>query len=105
VARTDEEALSLARRAYPNWHRSFTHLARKLGSTARHPRPDTWDALHTQGKGIAGAPDTVARLLRAQMQESQCNYLVGQFAFGDLSAAELQTSLDLFTRHVWPALS
>ncbi len=105
VASTDEEALSLARRAYPNWHRSFTHLARKLGSTARHPRPDTWDALHAQGKGIAGAPDTVARLLRAQMQESQCNYLVGQFAFGDLSAAELQTSLDLFTRDVWPALS
>lgn len=104
VAETDCEAQDLARRAYPHWHEAFTHLARKLGSTARHPRPDTWDALHGQGKGVAGAPDTVARFLRAQMDESQCNYLVGQFAFGDLTATELAQSLELFRARVWPQL-
>jgi hypothetical protein len=104
VADTDEEAQALATRAYPHWHTAFTHLARKLGSTARHPRPDTWAALHGQGKGVAGSPDTVARFVRAQMDESQCNYLVGQFAFGDLSATELATSLDLFQRRVMPQL-
>jgi alkanesulfonate monooxygenase SsuD/methylene tetrahydromethanopterin reductase-like flavin-dependent oxidoreductase (luciferase family) len=104
VAETDAQAQALARRAYPHWHQAFTHLARKLGSTARHPRPDTWDALQQQGKGVAGAPSTVAAFLRAQMDEAQCNYLVGQFAFGDLTAAELGTSLDLFVREVWPHL-
>jgi alkanesulfonate monooxygenase SsuD/methylene tetrahydromethanopterin reductase-like flavin-dependent oxidoreductase (luciferase family) len=105
VAETDAEAEALAARAYPHWHTAFTHLARKLGSTARHPRPDTWAALHGQGKGIAGSPETVARFVRAQMDESHCNYLVGQFAFGDLSAKELASSLDLFARKVMPALA
>jgi alkanesulfonate monooxygenase SsuD/methylene tetrahydromethanopterin reductase-like flavin-dependent oxidoreductase (luciferase family) len=105
VAETDREAEALAARAYPHWHTAFTHLARKLGSTARHPRPDTWGALHGQGKGVAGSPDTVARFIRAQMDESQCNYLVGQFAFGDLSAPELATSLHLFQNRVMPQLS
>jgi alkanesulfonate monooxygenase SsuD/methylene tetrahydromethanopterin reductase-like flavin-dependent oxidoreductase (luciferase family) len=105
VAETDREAEELATRAYAHWHKAFTHLARKLGSTARHPRPDTWQALHGQGKGVAGSPETVAHFLRAQMRESECNYIVGQFAFGDLSAAELATSLDLFTRRVMPTLS
>ena len=105
VAETDREAENLASRAYVHWHKAFTHLARKLGSTARHPRPDTWQALHGQGKGVAGSPETVAQFLRAQMRESECNYIVGQFAFGDLSATELTTSLDLFRRRVMPALS
>ena len=105
VAETDREAEGLASRAYVHWHKAFTHLARKLGSTARHPRPDTWQALHGQGKGVAGSPETVAQFLRAQMRESECNYIVGQFAFGDLSATELTTSLDLFRRRVMPALS
>jgi alkanesulfonate monooxygenase SsuD/methylene tetrahydromethanopterin reductase-like flavin-dependent oxidoreductase (luciferase family) len=60
--------------------------------------------LHGQGKGVAGSPDTVAHFIRAQMEESQCNYLVGQFAFGDLSARELATSIDLFQRRVMPQL-
>jgi alkanesulfonate monooxygenase SsuD/methylene tetrahydromethanopterin reductase-like flavin-dependent oxidoreductase (luciferase family) len=104
VAETDAQAQALAARAYPHWHTAFTHLARKLGSTARHPRPDNWAALHGQGKGVAGSPDTVARFVRAQMEESQCNYLVGQFAFGDLSATELATSLELFQQRVMPRL-
>ncbi len=105
VADTDEAGLAMARRAYPHWHTAFTHLARKLGSTARHPRPDSWDALSGQGKGIAGSPETVARLLRAQMDESQCNYIVGQFAFGDLSSSELARSLALFHAHVQPQMA
>lgn len=104
VAETDDEALALARRAYPHWHTAFTHLARKLGSTAKHPRPDTWDALHGQGKGVAGSPARVADFLSAQMRESGCNYLVGQFAFGDLTLAELMRSLDLFRTRVMPQL-
>ena len=104
VAETDAKAQAIARRAYPYWHTAFTHLARKLGSTARHPRPDNWDQLHGQGKGIAGSPATVAQFLSEQLRVSECNYLVGQFAFGDQSSAELQTSLELFRTQVWPQL-
>jgi hypothetical protein len=71
---------------------------------ARHPRPDTWDELCRQGKGIAGSPATVAAFLSQQLTTSQCNYCVGQFAFGDLSLAELETSVDLFTDKVMPVL-
>lgn len=104
VAETDAKGEEIARRAYPYWHKAFTHLARKLGSTARHPRPDTWEALHKQGKGVAGSPATVAAFLRDQLNMSECNYLVGQFAFGDQSLPELTTSLDLFRTEVWPHL-
>ncbi|MDB5651618.1 MAG: Flavin-dependent oxidoreductase, luciferase family [Hyphomicrobiales bacterium] len=104
VANSDDEARALAIRAYPHWHESFTHLARTLGSTAKHPRPATWGELEGQGKGIAGSPETVARLCAEQLHTSQCNYLVGQFAFGDLNLEELTHSVQLFAEHVMPRL-
>jgi alkanesulfonate monooxygenase SsuD/methylene tetrahydromethanopterin reductase-like flavin-dependent oxidoreductase (luciferase family) len=104
VAPTDEEALTIARRAYPIWHAGFTHLFRIVGRMMRHPRPDTWDQLHAQGKGVAGTPETVTRFLRAQLEESGCNYCVGQFAFGDQTTVELHRSVSLFADHVMPRL-
>ena len=104
VADTDEEAQAIARRAYPVWHAGFTHLFRILGRMMKHPRPDTWDILHQQGKGVAGTPDTVAKFLEAQMRQSRCNYCVGQFAFGDQTTAELHRSVSLFADHVMPRL-
>jgi alkanesulfonate monooxygenase SsuD/methylene tetrahydromethanopterin reductase-like flavin-dependent oxidoreductase (luciferase family) len=103
-ADTDREAQLIARRAYPLWHKSFTHLGRTLGSTARHPRPDSWDELHQQGKGVAGTPDKVVDFCLEQMRISQCNYLVGQFAFGDQTIEELNTSIALFGQEVMPKL-
>ena len=104
VAETDEKALDIARRAYPHWHAGFTHLFRILGRMARHPRPDTWDKLQAQGKGIAGTPATVAAFLRKQLTVSHCNYCVGQFAFGDQTLNEMQTSVQLFAQRVMPEL-
>ena len=43
-------------------------------------------------------------LLRGQLAESGANYLVCRFAFGDLSLSESTRSLELFQRHVMPAL-
>jgi len=104
VAQTDEKAQAVARRAYPHWHQGFTHLFRRLGRTNKHPRPDHWDMLHAQGKGVAGSPQTVARFLSQQMATSRCNYCVAQIAFGDQSLAELRESIDLFAREVMPAM-
>jgi alkanesulfonate monooxygenase SsuD/methylene tetrahydromethanopterin reductase-like flavin-dependent oxidoreductase (luciferase family) len=105
VAARDEEALDIARRAYPRWHRSFNYLFNLRGGKGPvHQRPADLETLIKIGQGIAGSPNTVSEFLKAQMTESGANYLVGQFAFGDLSLSEILCSLELFTRHVMPEL-
>jgi alkanesulfonate monooxygenase SsuD/methylene tetrahydromethanopterin reductase-like flavin-dependent oxidoreductase (luciferase family) len=105
VANTDEEATRIARRAYPKWHRSFYHLYVLRGGAPAHQRPPDLDGLMKVGQGIAGSPATVATFLEAQMKETRTNYLVGQFAFGDISLAESLQSLELFTAYVMPVLA
>jgi len=73
VAETDAAALAIARRAYPRWHASFTHLRRKHNRVNAHPRPPTFEALAEVGQGVAGAPDTVAAVLRRQIAVTGSN--------------------------------
>lgn len=105
IAESDAEALAAARRAYPKWYASFNHLYRRHG---RGPmlgeRPADFDAVLEAGVGIAGTPERVAAFLAAQAAETGGRYLVGQFAFGDLTLAESLRSIELFVRHVMPAL-
>ena len=56
------------------------------------------------GQGIAGSPETVTEYLRPQLAETGCNYVVGQFAFGDLTRDECLRSIGLFANGVMPAL-
>ncbi len=104
VAETDAQALRLARRAYPVWHRSFTHLFRLRGQPQNHPRPADFDALMQRGQGVAGSPATVMEFLSRQLAETLCNYVVGQFAFGDMTLEECLRSIGLFVANVMPAL-
>jgi alkanesulfonate monooxygenase SsuD/methylene tetrahydromethanopterin reductase-like flavin-dependent oxidoreductase (luciferase family) len=104
VAPSDAEAIALARRAYARWHASFTYLFRLHGRAQMHPRPADFDTLMARGQGIAGAPATVTRFLSSQLGETGCNYVVGQFAFGDLTLEETLRSVALFAGEVVPAL-
>ena len=105
MGETDEQALTIARRAYPLWHRHFHHLFRMHGTTpAGGDRPPQFDQIKDGGRGIAGAPDTVIRMIKSQMEEAGTNYFVAQFAFGDLTPGEVMRTVDLFTREVMPAL-
>ena len=63
----------------------------------------TFDGHIAKGTGIAGSPSTVADVLTRQIANTRANYLVCQFAFGDLTLRELLRSVDLFTAHVMPA--
>jgi hypothetical protein len=90
--------------AYPRWHQSFTYLFRRHGRSQMHPRPADYDTLMQRGQGIAGSPATVAAFLNAQLAETGCNYVVGQFAFGDLTLVETLRSVDLFASEVMPAV-
>ncbi len=105
VAETDALARDIARRAYDRWWLNFTYTARTHRYVIHHARPREFDVMQEQGKGIAGAPATVAALLDREIEVSGANYLVGQFAFGDLSADETHRSLDLFTGEVLPRLA
>lgn len=102
VAESNQEALGAARRAYLKWHRSFNHLYEARGGRPAHPRPPDFDALMEAGLGIAGTPKDVSDFLQSQLREAGATYLVGQFAFGDLSLTEALRSVDLFARHVMP---
>jgi alkanesulfonate monooxygenase SsuD/methylene tetrahydromethanopterin reductase-like flavin-dependent oxidoreductase (luciferase family) len=104
VAETDAQAIQLASRAYRPWYQSFTYLPRLLGRDQSHPRPTEFEPLMARGQGIAGSPATVRTVLAAQLEETGCNYVVGQFAFGDMTREEALRSIELFTREVMPAL-
>jgi len=106
MGETDAQALAIARRAYPLWHRHFHHLFHMHGTTpAGGERPPHFDQIKDGGRGIAGSPATVTRMIKAQMKEAGTNYFIGQFAFGDLTLAEVLRTVDLFTREVMPALN
>ncbi len=106
VAETDAAALAAARRAYPVWHKSFNYLfVRHNTAPPMHQRPPHWDDMAAQGRAIAGAPGTVAARLAERLEVSKATYLVGQFAFGDLSLAENTRSIELFAEQVMPALA
>lgn len=106
VAPTNEQALATARRAYKSWQASFMHLWRQYGRLPnRGERVDTFDGLRDiECKGIAGAPDTVARYLQAHIGATGTTYLVGQFVFGDMTTTEALSSIELFAREVMPRL-
>jgi len=104
VGTTDAEAMRLASRAYAPWHDSFTHLPRLRGRAQSHPRPAEFEALMKRGQGVAGSPATVRAALAEQLAETGCNYVVGQFAFGDMTREEALHSIGLFASEVMPAL-
>src|SRR5262249_54454622 len=84
-------------------HRHFHHLFRQHGtSPAGGDRPPHFDQIKDGGRGIAGSPATVMRMIKAQTEEAGANYFVAQFAFGDLTRAEALRTVDLFAREVMP---
>lgn len=102
IADSDQEALAIARRAYPVWHSNFYFLARLSGRMPTHPRAPEFDRMMDIGQAVAGSPQTVYKFLQDQVDQSAANYLVGQFAFGDLSLAESLRTVELFKTEVVP---
>lgn len=105
LADTDDEAVAIARRAYPKWNVSLETLFRKHNiGVAGGEKPADWDAVLDEGIGIAGTPDTVLRALREQLPGSGFNYLSLRFAISVMTIEKALRSAQLFVDHVMPAL-
>lgn len=106
VAETEKEALEIARRGYDKWRASFLKLwlAHGMMPTAHAIFPERFEEAEAQGRAVAGTPDKVASFLSQTIEEAGLNYLLCRFAFGDIACDEALHSIDLFTRHVMPAL-
>jgi alkanesulfonate monooxygenase SsuD/methylene tetrahydromethanopterin reductase-like flavin-dependent oxidoreductase (luciferase family) len=107
VADTDEQALAIARRAYPRWRNSFRWLFQRHGAEPRIASiyPETFDGLAAIDNGVAGSPDTVRDFIAAEIAATGANYLLSWFAFGDMTLAESSRSVELFAREVMPAFA
>jgi alkanesulfonate monooxygenase SsuD/methylene tetrahydromethanopterin reductase-like flavin-dependent oxidoreductase (luciferase family) len=104
VGETEEDALRIARRAYPIWHDSFNYLFRRRGSVPRHQRPREWDGIVAEQRALASTPEKIAAWVAEDVERSGANYLVGQFVFGDMTLEETLRSIRLFSDEVLPAL-
>jgi alkanesulfonate monooxygenase SsuD/methylene tetrahydromethanopterin reductase-like flavin-dependent oxidoreductase (luciferase family) len=105
VAEDDETALRSARRAYEHWFRNFNYLFRLHGiAPTLGEKPANFEAARADGRGVAGSPETVAKILSEQFEGSAYNYCIGDFAWGDLTLDESQRSVELFSKHVMPVL-
>jgi alkanesulfonate monooxygenase SsuD/methylene tetrahydromethanopterin reductase-like flavin-dependent oxidoreductase (luciferase family) len=107
VADTDEEALRIARRAYPRWRENFRWLFARHGAEPRviGIYPPDFDDLQAMDNGIAGSPKTVRRFIEEEMAASKLNYFAPWLAFGDLTLAETLRSVELFAKDVMPAFA
>jgi len=105
IADTDEEAERIARPAYRQWFDSLAALWVKRGDFPPIAVSNDFDSARAAGTLVAGSPETVRRALVEQARRCEFNYLVLQLAFGSLGHGHEMRSLDLFARHVMPALA
>lgn len=103
VADTDAQASDIAKRAYKQWHKSFHYLYHLHGrSPVYGERPNDFQIVVDELRGIAGTPSTVREFIKARVAESGCDYITCQMAFGDMTKAETLRSIELFGGEVLP---
>lgn len=107
VADTDDAALAIARRCYPQWRASFRWLFARHGAEPRviGIYPPTFDELAALDNGCAGSPDTVRRFVERHVKASDCNYFVPQMVFGSMTLPEALRSIELFAKEIMTALA
>ena len=105
VADSDREAMAIADQSYRKWFQNFNYLYRLHGrSPMLGERADNFTDLQKLGRGIAGSPKTVSDFLAQRAGTADINYLIGQFAFGDMSFEQANHSVGLFASEVMPTL-
>ncbi len=99
IAEDRDAALEVARRAYKPWRAGFYRLWDRHGSAPIGVSfPHSFDELIEASQAIAGTPDEVAEVIRAQSEAAGINYFLCRFAFGDMTLEEAQRSVELFAK-------
>jgi alkanesulfonate monooxygenase SsuD/methylene tetrahydromethanopterin reductase-like flavin-dependent oxidoreductase (luciferase family) len=102
VAESDDAAIGAATQAYRVWYDSNAELWRRY-QTESLIFPRTLDEALASGVALVGSPATVRSKLEETIETSGINYLLGRFAFGDLSTERVLGSIALFTSKIMPA--
>lgn len=103
IAKTDAEAVAIARRAYRRWYESFIYLWNLNKGKPRFATfVEDFDVLHKAGVAVAGSPATVRAVIADQAERAGVNYVLCRFAFGDLTLEESMRSVELFAAFVMP---
>ena len=84
VAESDDAAIGVATQAYRVWYDSNAELWRRY-QTESLIFPRTLEEALASGVALVGSPETVRSKLAETIETSGINYLLGRFAFGDLS--------------------
>jgi alkanesulfonate monooxygenase SsuD/methylene tetrahydromethanopterin reductase-like flavin-dependent oxidoreductase (luciferase family) len=79
-------------------------LARFTSRFAYFPGGLSLDRLDEWGVSLIGSPETVARKAREMVDRAQPDALIGMFSYGGLAHEQVMRSIELFARHVMPAL-
>jgi alkanesulfonate monooxygenase SsuD/methylene tetrahydromethanopterin reductase-like flavin-dependent oxidoreductase (luciferase family) len=104
VADSDAQALREAKAAFADFIANFNYLRTVKGDTSgRADYLADFEARMEDGLHIVGSPTTVRAKVKEQVAITGCNYFVGSFFFGTLTAEQTMKSLKLFSEEVIPA--
>jgi alkanesulfonate monooxygenase SsuD/methylene tetrahydromethanopterin reductase-like flavin-dependent oxidoreductase (luciferase family) len=84
VAQSEAAAYALGAPAYERWLTSFRFLSERTGAPLPPILPLSFDAAIQNELCVVGTPASVRDTLVSQAEEAGVNYLLCQFAFGDL---------------------
>jgi alkanesulfonate monooxygenase SsuD/methylene tetrahydromethanopterin reductase-like flavin-dependent oxidoreductase (luciferase family) len=102
MAETDAEAEAIVRAVHPRWAASFIKLWIDHGDTTYQHRVNVDNALKAETI-LCGSPARVREQVARLIDATGVDYVIGCFAWGDLTLAQSLRSLRLFAEHVMPA--
>ena len=102
MADTDAEAEAIVRAVHPRWAASFIKLWIDHGDTTYAHRVNVDNALKAETI-LCGSPVRVREQVARLIDATGVDYVIGCFAWGDLTLAQSLRSLRLFAEHVMPA--
>jgi alkanesulfonate monooxygenase SsuD/methylene tetrahydromethanopterin reductase-like flavin-dependent oxidoreductase (luciferase family) len=104
VAETDAQARKQAAPAYDRFTENFIRRYIRRGVTGGLATRRSFDDELARGRIIVGSAATVRDQLRAYLERTGANYVIGCFSFGSLTHAQITRSIGLFASEVMPAL-
>ena len=103
LAKTDEEALAIAKPAYADWYNSITKLWHRRGNHTYDEFFD-WNKCLEAETVLIGSVEKVRDQIHQVIEMSNVNYFVGSFAWGTLSPEDSRKSLELFISEIMPSM-